>query len=553
MRPTRPALFLAFASGAVALALGAFAPACQSATQVVVDVSTDVDCTTLRGTTITVGKLGDIESKPATALQRACDGSGHVGMLVVVPSGAKDDEVGIKVVTGVDVDPGACAAPAYSGCIVARRAVHFLPHSTLTLDVPMRGSCKGIACEPTSTCVRGQCRPAQIADPGTCTNPQGCGEESLGPSDGGVGDGGVGDGGGDGNALDGGDSATGPTPELSLGATHTCARLDDGTVKCWGSNVSGELGIDAGEALVPTLVPNLSDVHSVAAQSYNHTCALMNAGTVKCWGSNADGQLGRSTGDPAMPGDVPGPVGVGELALGRNHTCALSNDGNSLWCWGNIGAGLDPGTAQLIAAGASLADIAPGEDWTILRTKTSSVLVFGENYYGQLGLGNDDAGLATQTPTAIGITDAVLVGVGGPGGNHGCALRQGGELRCWGRNSTGEVGVASPDPVLVPTPVGNYAGASQLAVGSVFSCLLRADARVVCWGSDQLGELGADGISGPTPNVVPLANVTRVWAGEQHACARTADGTVYCWGANGAGQLGDGLKLDRSMPMPVSL
>jgi alpha-tubulin suppressor-like RCC1 family protein len=83
---------------------------------------------------------------------------------------------------------------------------------------------------------------------------------------------------------------------VAAGGYHTCALLGDGTVRCWGSNYSGQLGDGTTtQRNTPATVSGLSGATAIAAGEY-HTCALLGDGTVRCWGWNNYGQLG--TGDP---------------------------------------------------------------------------------------------------------------------------------------------------------------------------------------------------------------------------------------------------------------
>lgn len=176
-----------------AAAIAAFAlVGCKDPTEVTIEVTTDVPCTGttgVRATNVVVGLLGDggIEDRPPSSTQTRC-ADGYVGTLVVVPSGAKDDPIAFKVTTGLGKSPDDCPAAGGPGCIVARRALRFLPSTKLEVPIVMRGRCEGVVCDPTSTCVKGACVPATIPDPSTCASPGGCGEELLAPSDAGAGD-----------------------------------------------------------------------------------------------------------------------------------------------------------------------------------------------------------------------------------------------------------------------------------------------------------------------------------------------------------------------------
>ena len=153
---------------------------CRAATEIRVEVTTDVPCTPRTSTIIAVGTVGSVEAKIPTTSTLSC-ADGHIGSLVIVPSGDDGAEVAIRVVTASGKEPELCAGDGYAGCIVARRAVRFLPHTALTMRVALRGSCTGVACVGDgdfSTCVNGRCVAATIPEPGACTG-SGCGEGQL--------------------------------------------------------------------------------------------------------------------------------------------------------------------------------------------------------------------------------------------------------------------------------------------------------------------------------------------------------------------------------------
>ena len=105
---------------------------------------------------------------------------------------------------------------------------------------------------------------------------------------------------------------------ITAGGYHTCALLDDATVKCWGWGWHGRLGLgdmaslgdEPGEMGVNLPAVDLGAGRTATAITAGdaHTCALLDDATVKCWGDNGAGQLGL--GDTANRGDEPGEMGV---------------------------------------------------------------------------------------------------------------------------------------------------------------------------------------------------------------------------------------------------
>src|SRR4051812_18087129 len=115
--------------------------------------------------------------------------------------------------------------------------------------------------------------------------------------------------------------------QLTLGHAHSCARLVDGTVRCWGSNAAGELGDGTQKSRGWAMpVRGLSGIAEVNAPSgARRTCARAVDGTLKCWGSLAELDLPERCrfGDPpdwfpctTSPMVLDAPPGVVELAQG---------------------------------------------------------------------------------------------------------------------------------------------------------------------------------------------------------------------------------------------
>ena len=102
-------------------------------------------------------------------------------------------------------------------------------------------------------------------------------------------------------------SSASSAPAIAVSRSHSCALLDNSSVKCWGSNDYGQLGINnttrmgnvsAGHysnqemALLPTVNLGTGRTATAISAGYYHNCALIDNASVKCWGRNSYGQLG---------------------------------------------------------------------------------------------------------------------------------------------------------------------------------------------------------------------------------------------------------------------
>lgn len=327
--------------------------------------------------------------------------------------------------------------------------------------------------------------------------------------------------------------------QLALGRDHTCALSGTNLVRCWGGNAYGQLGLEdtddrgdgpdeMGTRLRSIRVTETESITSIVAGS-EHTCVLIEDGSVKCWGRNQYGQLGLGNEDnfgddwmellPNIQVDLAGRRAL-QIAAGYAHTCALLED-ETVRCWGlndsgqlGIGSTFERGNAALeMGSFLDNADIRTGygppiaidagSTHTCVLFEAGRVTCWGGNADGQLALGHPyDIGDASGEmglsilPIDFGSTFDPVTAIAS-GGFHNCALGATG-VKCWGQNISGQLGngSGSRDSVGDETSELGYAidevdlgndAIVEIDTAWLASCARFLNQRIKCWGSAVSG------------------------------------------------------------------
>lgn len=293
---------------------------------------------------------------------------------------------------------------------------------------------------------------------------------------------------------------------IAASTSHCVAIKVDGTVWSWGSNNYGQLGIGTVvDSDVAVRVPGVYNPIMVAVGA-SHTLVLKDDGTVWSCGYNAYGQLGIGTSgegsDRSSLVQVKDASGTGyldgivKIACGGQHCLALRSDG-TLWAWGN-------------------------------------------DYYGQLGLGQ--SGIFAQInplPRQVGVQAGWTACSASSFTSMG--LMSGGAALAWGGNNWGQLGIGNTDDKNVPTPISGLAsGISQIYAGPYMGLAIRSDGILLSWGMNDKGQLGTGNLSQSTVpvQVLNLTNVTAAAIGYRFMLASDANGDVWSCGANTSGVIG---------------
>lgn len=304
-------------------------------------------------------------------------------------------------------------------------------------------------------------------------------------------------------------------------SAFNCGSTQGGELRCWGVVPEALGGTASSPSTIPIRVPSGGTPALVTAQATQyaeHGCGLEANGNAWCWGINELGQLGN--GDPGPSRGLTRtlqPEPFTSISSGSGFACGVGRSG-VLYCWG---------VEQYTAVGPDHPSIECavgfGNAVEMIPCVTAPVPVASLERFASVHTSD----------------------------NHACALSQAGDAWCWGQNYDGQLGLGE-DVVfaVVPTRVSGVPRLSNLSVTTGGTCASATDGSAWCWGYDLGGRLGSvtstpyliayTPVEVPRPDGVAFRSVSLA---SMHACALDGDGQAWCWGTGlGVGTASSGVQ-----------
>lgn len=258
-----------------------------------------------------------------------------------------------------------------------------------------------------------------------------------------------------------------------------------GSLWTWGANDYGALGHNNTTHRSSPVQVGSSKWTAISCNRYN-TAAIRSDGGLFIWGDNTGGQLGQADRTHRSS-----PVQVGtsswtSVSIGESHAVAIRSDG-TLWSWGGntngqlgVGDNASRSSPVQIGSGNSWIFIAAGirHSYAIRSDYTLWSWGWGSNY--QLG---DNTNISRSSPVQVTASDSTVSFVQVSSDDHTLALSTSGRVYAWGQNQYGQCGLGVANSyVTLPSPINILGAYTQVQSGGVGSTILRSDGAAFWFG-----------------------------------------------------------------------
>ncbi|CAM6001532.1 unnamed protein product, partial [Sphagnum balticum] len=350
---------------------------------------------------------------------------------------------------------------------------------------------------------------------------------------------------------------------ISCGACHSMALTECGHVYSWGSNYYGQLGIrkkveTINSPIIIEIKKNNKINHTFKKIScgHSHSLLLSEEGVIYAFGNNECGQIGIGSEDGSYPkpklNEYLNNEFVVDISCGEDHSLVLTNCGEVYaWghnYWGQIGNGCNRN--QLIPIkvkgfnNEKVAMISCGSFHSMALTECGHVYSWGENEFGQLGIGNT----FSQPILNQYLNNEFVVDIS-CGVHHSLVLTNCGEVFAWGGNYYGQIGNGCNSDQLKPIKVKGFNNERvvMISCGYWHSMALTECGHVYSWGWSGSGQLGIENtVKSNEPKFVAVIDenksnvfVEKISCGKYHSLLLSSDGNIYVFGRNKSGELGN--------------
>ena len=340
---------------------------------------------------------------------------------------------------------------------------------------------------------------------------------------------------------------------ISFGKQHSCFIDDSGAAWLCGGNQHGQLGL--GHKNLLTLFQKI-DIPNSRALSVscggNHTAILCQDGSVWMCGDNEYGQLGlghKSVSDLVSFQKLVGIPSLITISSGGYHTAGVSQDGSVWMCGlnkdGQLGLGhknnFDAFQKVHVGTISSPLAISCGGLHTALLAQDGSVLVCGDNKYGQLGLGHNNTVDSFQKVPLVSPSLTIS-----SGSYHTAIVSQDGSLWMCGRNDEGQLGLGHQNNMNTFQKVGSIASVQAVSCGYFNTAIISKDTSVWICRRNENGQLGLQHKNNTNTfqKIEGIPSTLGVVCEAFNTAVIFQDGTIWMCGRNNCGQFGLGHKND---------
>ncbi len=326
--------------------------------------------------------------------------------------------------------------------------------------------------------------------------------------------------------------------DISAGFDNLCALKVDGTLLCWGSNATQQLGEE--DVTVTYKSPDVvvpGEKWNSMAVSFGTFCGIDEDGSLWCRGNNEWGGLGVRDEEYTGFKESDYAYTISKLDEGKDGFICAIDDDTRLLCWGNnmngeLGTGdrINRKFPTLVTSERGWKFVATANNASFAINENDQLFAWGSNYDYQLGLATAGYGEDILTPTLVGDGWRMVNNKDGTT----CGIKTNGTLWCWGNKL---IGTYTLTHIKTPQLATDLVGWKDVAAAARVKCAIRDDDTLWCWERTHLTgyDVQLDG-----PVLVSSDRWRKIYAYNYNVCGIKADGTLWCWGDNTNGELGLG-------------